>query len=177
MQARFRQLALTKGLTATAKPIANKLILPPVKPGYRPQASDTSIETDNFEFALLRQRSNSDRLQMSAILTQGARQLCLCGLRQTHSSLSETEFASAIARAFLGENYPDEFTPTGNEMTERLRKVQDMTSNEYLRINSSLITGNRSLKNSPVTKPQSPLPIKLALVRVLHHLNFETEAC
>jgi hypothetical protein len=101
----------------TAKPIANKLILPPVKPGYRPQASDTSIETDIFEFALLRQRSNSDRLQMSAILTQGAKQLCLCGLRQTHSSLSETEFASAIARAFLGENYPDEFTPTGNEMT------------------------------------------------------------
>jgi hypothetical protein len=99
----------------TAKSIANQL--PPVKPGYRSQASDTSIETDIFEFALLRQRSNSDRLQMSAILTQGAKQLCLCGLRQTHSSLSETEFASAIARAFLGENYPDEFTPTGNEMT------------------------------------------------------------
>lgn len=88
-----------------------------VKPGYRPQASDTSIETDVFEFTLLRQRSNSDRAQMSAVLTQGARQLCLCGLRQTHSSLSATEFSRAIAQAFLGEHYPPGLTPTGNEMT------------------------------------------------------------
>ena len=97
--------------------LTNRLILPPVKPGYRPQASDTSIETDAFEFALLRQRSNSDRIEMSAALTQGARQLCLCGLRQTHSSLSETAFAQAIAQAFLGKNCPNEFTPMGNEMT------------------------------------------------------------
>lgn len=88
-----------------------------VKLGYRPQALDTSIETDIFEFTLLQQRTNSDRLQMSASLTRGARQLCLCGLRQTHSSLLEQEFAQAIAQAFLGENFPPNFTPTGNEMT------------------------------------------------------------
>ena len=88
-----------------------------LKPGYRPQASDTSIETDAFEFALLRQRSDSDRLLMSAVLTKGARQLCLSGRRQTHSFLSETEFARSIAQSFLGEDCPQEFTPTGNEMT------------------------------------------------------------
>ncbi len=101
----------------TTKPIAKKLNLPAVKPGYRAQASDTSIETDAFEFALLQQRSNSDRLQMSVTLTQGARQLCLCGLRQTHSSLSETALVQAIAQAFLGDHCPPGFIPTGTEMT------------------------------------------------------------
>lgn len=88
-----------------------------VKLGYRPQASDTSIATDVFEFALLQQRSNSDRLQMSAALTQGARQLCVCGLHQTHPFLSDIAVAQAIAQAFLGDDYPDGFIPTGNEMT------------------------------------------------------------
>jgi hypothetical protein len=96
---------------------AKKLLLPLIKPGYRPQASDTSIETDAFEFALLRQRTNGDRATMSAILTQGARQLCLCGLRQTHPSLSSTQFKQALARAFLGEDCPQDFFPRGNEMT------------------------------------------------------------
>jgi hypothetical protein len=94
-----------------------QLDLSTVKLGYCPQASDTSIETDIFEFTLLRQRSNSDRLQMSAALTKGARQLCLCGLRQTHPSFSETAVAQAIAQAFLGDDYPQGFIPTGTEMT------------------------------------------------------------
>ncbi|OLP19952.1 hypothetical protein BST81_02925 [Leptolyngbya sp. 'hensonii'] len=88
-----------------------------VKLGYRPQAASTSIETDVFEFALLRQRSNPDRLQMSAVLTQGARQLCLAGLRQTHPFLSESALAQAIAKAFLGNDCPPEFIPSGTEMT------------------------------------------------------------
>jgi hypothetical protein len=101
----------------TLKQITSKLNSSTVKPGYRPQSSDTSIETDIFEFNLLRQRSNSDRLEMSATLTKGARQLCICGLRQTHPSLSETAVAQAIARAFLGNDCPPEFIPTGTEMT------------------------------------------------------------
>lgn len=88
-----------------------------IKPSYRPQASDTTIETDVFEFALLRQRTNAERLQMSAALTQGARQLCFYGLQQTHNFLSKTAFAQAIAKAFLGDNYPPDFIPTRNEMT------------------------------------------------------------
>jgi hypothetical protein len=54
---------------------------------------------------------------MSAALTKGARQLGSCGLRQTHPFLSETALAQAIAQAFLGDNYPQGFIPTGTEMT------------------------------------------------------------
>jgi hypothetical protein len=84
---------------------------------YRPQALDTSVETDRFEFALLRQRSNGDRLQMSVALTQGARELCICGIRQTYTFQSEQDITQAIARAFLGENYPPGFISTGTPMT------------------------------------------------------------
>jgi hypothetical protein len=42
-------------------PNAKKLFLSPIKSGYHPQASDTSIETDVFEFTLLRQRSDGER--------------------------------------------------------------------------------------------------------------------
>jgi hypothetical protein len=84
---------------------------------YRAQAINVSLETDMFEFSLLRKKSNYDRLQMSAALSQGSRKLCLYGLRQTHAFLAEQDFAQLIAQAFLGENYPHEFIPTGNEMT------------------------------------------------------------
>lgn len=100
-----------------AKESIDQLISPPITLGYRSQSLDTSIEVDLFEFALLRQRSNSDRLQMSAKLTQGARQLCLSGLQQTHALLSKEEFAQLLARAFLGDNCPPRFIPTGSEMT------------------------------------------------------------
>lgn len=71
-----------------AKASSTPNLLLDIKPGYRPQASDTSIDTDAFEFWLLQQKSNGDRLQMSAILTQGARQLCLAGLRRTYASFA-----------------------------------------------------------------------------------------
>jgi hypothetical protein len=90
---------------------------PPLKPTYHPQASDTSIEVDTFEFELLRQRSNSDRALMTAALTRGARQLCLCGLKHTHRELTKRPFALLVTRAFLGDDCPPNFTPGGNEMT------------------------------------------------------------
>jgi len=94
------------------------------KPGYKPQADDTSIETDLFEFALLRQRSNSDRFLMAMRLIKGARSLSFTCLRQQFSSLPDHLFAQKLAQAWLQEHYPKNFTPRGNEMTW----IQDSTS-------------------------------------------------
>ena len=88
-----------------------------IKPGYRPQAEDTSLETDWFYFNLLRQRSNGDRLQMAAALTRNARELSLCGLRRSFSALSPSEFALKVARTWLGDRFPEGFVPSGDEMT------------------------------------------------------------
>ena len=129
------------GRIPTRAILTNSLTVPfelMIKPGYRPQASDTSIETDVFEFRLLRQQSNGDRLQMSAILTQSTRQLCLSGLQQTHSYLSDEEFIQAIAQAFLGDHYSPNFIPRGNAMTwiqdsiSLALQLQDILTNLYI---------------------------------------------
>lgn len=84
-----------------------------IKPGYRPQAADTSVETDLLTFHLLRQRTADERLRMAASLTRSARKLSLCSLRQQFPHLSPTQFAQKIALAWLQEHCPPNFIPTG----------------------------------------------------------------
>jgi len=84
-----------------------------IKPGYRPQADDTSVETDLLTFHLLRQRTAGERLRMAASLTRSARKLSLCSLRQQFGYLSPTQFAIKIALAWLQENCPPNYIPTG----------------------------------------------------------------
>ncbi|NEP19528.1 MAG: hypothetical protein F6J97_21990 [Leptolyngbya sp. SIO4C1] len=84
---------------------------------YCPQAEDNSIESDKLVFQLLRQKLNSDRLAMSAALTQGARKLSLAGLRKTFSDLETDEFSRKVAFIWLGHRWPDGFCPKGEPMT------------------------------------------------------------
>lgn len=91
--------------------------VPTVKPGYRPQSEDTSIEVDVFEFALLRQRTSQQRLQMASTLALGARQLSLHCLGQQFSHLPPLEVARKVAEAWLQEDCPEDYTPGGSEMT------------------------------------------------------------
>lgn len=84
-----------------------------VKPGYRPQAEDTSVETDLLTFHLLRQRAPDERLRMAASLTRSARKLSLSSLRQQFLHLSPTQFAQKIALAWLQEYCPPNYIPSG----------------------------------------------------------------
>jgi hypothetical protein len=95
-----------------------------VKPGYRPQAEDTSAETDLLTFYLLRQRSACDRLRMAASLTRSARKLSLSSLRQQFGHLSPTQFAQKIALAWLQEYCPPDYIPT----RDFLMWIQDSVS-------------------------------------------------
>ncbi|MEO0488000.1 MAG: hypothetical protein AAF215_23895 [Cyanobacteria bacterium P01_A01_bin.123] len=81
--------------------------------GYQPQSIDTSIEADQLLFTLLRQRSNADRLLMAIAQHEGFRALFLAGLRKRFNQLTP----KIVATAFLKADYPDAFTPFGNEMT------------------------------------------------------------
>ena len=51
---------------------------------YRPQSEDTSVEADRFAFRLLRQKSNCDRIAMSAVLSRGDRELSLMDLKSKY---------------------------------------------------------------------------------------------
>ncbi|MEM9485672.1 MAG: hypothetical protein AAGA83_18500 [Cyanobacteria bacterium P01_F01_bin.116] len=84
---------------------------------YTPQAEDTSIEADQLVFHLLRQKSNVDRLAMSAALSRGARELSLKGLTKTFAALESREFSKKVAFIWLDHQWPDGFTPKGAPMT------------------------------------------------------------
>jgi hypothetical protein len=87
------------------------------KPGYKPQAEDTSIETDLFEFHLLRQRTNSDRFWMTHAHTQAARRLSISGLKHRFPELPGHLIAQKVAEVFLGDRYHSSYSPQGDEMT------------------------------------------------------------
>ena len=88
-----------------------------VDAAYRAQSIDTSVEADCFIFQLLRQKSNGNRLAMTAALSKGARELSLIGLANTFSELSTTEFAKKVAFIWLGHRWPEGFIPKGEPMT------------------------------------------------------------
>ena len=84
-----------------------------VKPGYQPQASDTSLETDVYEFALLRQKSNSDRWNMAAQLIQWTKKLSLQGIQKARPVETNRYFAQAV----LGDKWAPALTPTNGDTT------------------------------------------------------------
>lgn len=78
-----------------------------VKPGYRSQAEDTSIESDAVQFYLLRQRTNTHRFLMAASLTRWAKSASLRGMQRANPSTFRERFAQAI----LGEKWLSCLTP------------------------------------------------------------------
>lgn len=85
--------------------------------GYCAQSPDTHPEADALEFYLLRQRSASDRLQMAAHAIRNARQLSLHSLSQHSARLSFNDFARKVAETWLQEDCPQNYIPTGCDMT------------------------------------------------------------
>lgn len=98
------------------------LSLTPVA-GYQPQAIDTSIDSDAFFFSLLRQRTPSQRLQMGGSMMRDARQLSLVCLNQRFGYLPPVQFARKVALTWLQEDCPEDYIPTGSDMTW----IQDST--------------------------------------------------
>ena len=61
--------------------------------GYRPQALDTGIETDPLCFALLRQKTVQEHLQMGTRLNRSARQFLIDCFRRQFAHLSFAQFS------------------------------------------------------------------------------------
>lgn len=86
-------------------------------PGYRPQADDTSLETDLLCFYLLRQKTVAERLQMGAQLTRSARQFSLNCFHQRFKYLTPPQFARKMAEVWLQEYCPPNYVPGGSEVS------------------------------------------------------------
>jgi len=88
-----------------------------IKPGYRPQSSDTTPEADLLGFWLLKQRTPEQRLLMGSSMNKNARRFAINCFRQRFFELKEPEFAQKLAQAWLAEDCPQHYIPTGDEMT------------------------------------------------------------
>ena len=84
-----------------------------INSGYQPQASDTSLETDVYEFALLRQKTNSDRWNMAIKLIQWTKKLSLRGIQKARPLETNCYFAQAV----LGDKWVPALTPTDGNTT------------------------------------------------------------
>jgi len=84
-----------------------------VKLGYRPQATDSSIEADVYLFNRLRQLSLKQRVEIAATHDRGVRKLCLAGIKWRLKSAPIEEIRLLFARAVLAEKFHPDFKPTG----------------------------------------------------------------
>jgi hypothetical protein len=88
-----------------------------VKPGYQPQAKDTSVEADIYFFNKLRQLSLKQRIEWYASHDRGVKKLCLTGIKWRHRNAQFEEIRLLFARAVLAEKFSPDFQPTSNNET------------------------------------------------------------
>ena len=93
-----------------------------VKPGYRPQASDNSIEADVYLFDKLRQLSLKQRLEQAAMLDRTVKKLSLIGIKWRSKKAAITEVRDHFCRAVLAEKFTPDFQAIG---TDEMMWIQD----------------------------------------------------
>jgi hypothetical protein len=79
-------------------------------PGYQPQAIDTSIESDRYQFHLLRQKTAGERFAIAAHMIRWAKTVSLRGMRKARGDLAPEYFAKSV----LQEKWIPLLTPTGD---------------------------------------------------------------
>jgi hypothetical protein len=77
---------------------------------YQPQSINTSIESDRYQFELLRQKTPRERFAMAAQMIRWAKIVSLRGIRKVRGELAPEYFA----RAVLQEKWTSSLTPSGD---------------------------------------------------------------
>jgi hypothetical protein len=90
-------------------------MLQTITTGYRPQAEDTSIESDVYLFDRLRSLSLTQRIEQAAAHDRAVRKLCLAGIKSRCQNLPIEEIGLHFARAVLAEKFSPGFKPSGTD--------------------------------------------------------------
>jgi hypothetical protein len=77
---------------------------------YQSQSIDTSVESDRYQFGLLRQKTPGERFAMAAQMIRWAKTVSLRGIRKARGELAPEYFA----RAVLQEKWISLLTPSGD---------------------------------------------------------------
>ena len=89
---------------------AERLALPDRVLRYQSQAIDTSIDSDRYQFQLLRQKTPGERFAIAAQMIRWAKIVSLRGMRNARGDLAPEYFAQSI----LQEKWIPLLTPTGD---------------------------------------------------------------
>jgi hypothetical protein len=77
---------------------------------YQSQSIDTSVESDRYQFELLRQKTPGERFAMAAHMIRWAKTVSLRGIRKARGELAPEYFAQAV----LQEKWIPLLTPSGD---------------------------------------------------------------
>lgn len=77
---------------------------------YQPQAIDTSVESDRYQFELLRQKTPGERFAIAAQMIRWAKIVALRGMRKARGELAPQYFAQSV----LQEKWIPLLTPSGD---------------------------------------------------------------
>ncbi len=78
-----------------------------VKPGYKPQSDDTSIDADVLQMKQWRRFPIWKKAQSVSNWTQGCCRLCLAGIKQQYPTYTPTQRRREFVRRRLGEEWVD----------------------------------------------------------------------
>ena len=75
-----------------------------MKPSYRTQSADTSVEAERALFERLRRLKPREKADLLRALNRSARELALAGLRSRHPEADEAELRMRLAEQYIGRD-------------------------------------------------------------------------
>jgi len=76
-----------------------------VKPGYKPQSIDTSIEADVLMFQLMRQLTPQQKVQRTCAFNQAVRRLAILGIENQYPNATEAKVRQEFIKRCLGAEW------------------------------------------------------------------------
>ncbi len=75
-----------------------------MKPSYRTQSADTSVDAERILFERMRQLEPWQKADLLRALNRSARELALAGLRSRHPGADEAELRLLLAEQYIGRD-------------------------------------------------------------------------
>jgi len=75
-----------------------------MKPSYRTQSADTSVDAERALFERLRGLKPREKADLLRALNRSARELALAGLRSRHPEADEAELRVRLAEQYIGRD-------------------------------------------------------------------------
>lgn len=76
-----------------------------VKPGYKPQSADTSIDADVLVFQLLRQLTPQQKIQRTCAFNQSVRRLAISGIKSQYPNATEAKIRQEFIKRCVGAEW------------------------------------------------------------------------